>query len=501
MRWQTLKRMHHSTIRAMQEVRLRYLVQKQLYPFSPHYRQLFDEHNIDPASIKTLDDLRRVPFTTKQDLLPTPDNPRKSIDFILQPKPDLSNFPTARRIGLTVRALAHGPLSLRPLSAGKANVKKRLVDEYKPIFVTSTTGRSAERVFFSYSAYDLANLRESGLRIFDTVQTDPDGKALNVFPYSPHLAFWQVHSGATAARVFAISTGGGKSLGTPGHLVLLERIQPTMIIGVPSYIYHLLRSAVDTGHKCASLQTIILGAEKVPPGLKKKMRELVVALGSKEDVDILGTYGFTEAKCAWAEPPIKPGADEDPRYLTYPDREIWEVVDPETGEPVGEGEDGEIVYTPLDARGSVVFRYRTGDLIKGGLVWRAPCPHSGATVPRLATTIGRVSSLSKIKGTTMNLDALAHTLAGDDEVDEWAVDVKKDNDDPFGLDVLILHVALKAGLTPSDELKQRISHSVATSVEVTPNKIEFHDLKTLTRMIGLEDQLKETRFRDLRPKP
>ena len=84
------------------------------------------------------------------------------------------------------------------------------------------------------------------------------------------------------------------------------------------------------------------------------------------------TYGFTEAKMAWPECPYPEGAESAGFHL-YPDFGIIEIVDPKTGEPVGEGQPGEIVFTPLDARGTVVLRYRTGDLIDGGLVYE-PCP-------------------------------------------------------------------------------------------------------------------------------
>ena len=74
-------------------------------------------------------------------------------------------------------------------------------------------------------------------------------------------------------------------------------------------------------------------------------------------------------------------------FISIPISGIIEIVDPKTGEPVGEGQPGEIVFTPLDARGTVVLRYRTGDLIEGGLVYE-PCPHCGRHLPRL---VGRIS--------------------------------------------------------------------------------------------------------------
>jgi phenylacetate-coenzyme A ligase PaaK-like adenylate-forming protein len=75
-------------------------------------------------------------------------------------------------------------------------------------------------------------------------------------------------------------------------------------------------------------------------------------------------------------------------YHLYPDLGIVEIVDPETGAPKDDGQSGEIVFTSLDARGSCVLRYRTGDMIEGGLTYE-PCPYCRRTMPRL---LGRINS-------------------------------------------------------------------------------------------------------------
>ena len=87
---------------------------------------------------------------------------------------------------------------------------------------------------------------------------------------------------------------------------------------------------------------------------------------------MISTYGFTEAKMAWCEC-LFPVGSEPSGYHLYPDLGIVEVIDPETGALKDDGQPGEIVFTSLDARGSCVLRYRTGDLIEGGLTYE-PCP-------------------------------------------------------------------------------------------------------------------------------
>src|SRR5689334_15361854 len=216
--------------------------------------------------------------------------------------------------------------------------------------MTCTTGRSTESIAFTYSNHDLANLALAGKRIFEICKAEPDFRLLNAFPYAPHLAFWLTHYGGMEFNNFVASSGGGKVLGTDGQLRLMRQIRPHVLIGMPTFLYHVMQQAVEEGIKCPDLRRIVLGGEKVAPGTRCKLARLAGKLGAAS-IDIVATYGFTEAKMAWTECPCPAG--EQSGYHLYPDLGIFEVVDPKTGEAVGEGERGELVFTPLDSRGSV----------------------------------------------------------------------------------------------------------------------------------------------------
>src|SRR5690242_18187073 len=82
--WQALP---EKVVRELQAGKLRRYLRHTVLPFSSHYRDLFRAHNLSADSFRTLDDLRRVPFTSKSDLLNSPDSPRKIRDFILTPDP------------------------------------------------------------------------------------------------------------------------------------------------------------------------------------------------------------------------------------------------------------------------------------------------------------------------------------------------------------------------------------------------------------------------------
>ena len=107
--------------------------------------------------------------------------------------------------------------------------------------------------------------------------------------------------------------------------------------------------------------------------------------------------------------------------------EIYEIVDPESGEPVPEGETGEVVYTCLDGRGTVLLRYRTGDLAVGGMTSQ-PCPHCGSTVPRISNELRRVSNmkdlrLTKLKGSLIDLGAFSTLLRSISSIEEFQVEL------------------------------------------------------------------------------
>jgi phenylacetate-coenzyme A ligase PaaK-like adenylate-forming protein len=217
---------------------------------------------------------------------------------------------------------------------------------------------------------------------------------------------------------------------------------------------------------------------------------------------VLATYGLTESKQAWPECPF-PASGESGGYHLYPDLGIVEIVEPDTGKPVGVGEPGEIVFTPLDSRGSIVLRYRTGDHISGGLV-HEPCPHCGRSLPRLLGRISRVSdvrrlNIDKIKGTLVNFNDLEHLLDDMDEIGAWQIEIRKRNDDPLECDELVVHVA-PAKRVDEKKMMGKIEERFVSAAEIRPNRIEFHDAETLRDKQGVGRALKEEKVVDNRPK-
>jgi phenylacetate-CoA ligase len=481
--WQSLP---ERTIRQLQVEKLRRYLKEIVIPFSPRYRELFREHGLDADSIRSLDDLRRVPFTTKADLLNSPGHPQRAKEFIITPDQ---------------RVLSRKPnILLRALVRGRSRVQQELESKYRPIFLTSTTGRSSDPIPFLFTRHDLNNLAVTGRRVFEVCGARRDMRLLNMFPYAPHLAFWQTQYGGEAFGVFVASTGGGKVSGTEGQLRFIRKLKPDVLIGMPTFVYHVLRQAADENVACESLKRIVVGGEKIPEGMRRKLVSLARELGAKE-VDVVATYGFTEAKMAFAECPR--GIDEPScGYHLYPDLALLEVVDPKTGDPVPSGAPGELVFTPLDARGTVVLRYRTGDLIDGGLTYE-PCPNCGRCVPRLVGNISRRAEIremrvDKIKGTLVDFNELEHLLDDCAHVGAWQIELRKRDDDPLEVDELVIHVAKHNGVSET-QLVRELNERFVERAEIHPNRITFHSPDEMRALQGVGSELKERKLIDNRP--
>jgi phenylacetate-CoA ligase len=367
------------------------------------------------------------------------------------------------------------------------------------VHVIFTTGRTALPTQFVYAPPDMDRLHVIGKRIAEIVGILPDDRTLNVFPFAPHLAFWQAFAVGQANATLMLHTGGGKVMGTAGNVMALQRMQPNIIIGVPGYVYHMLRQAQSSGVRLEKLTRVCLGGERVPLPLKARLGELCEEMG-RPGVRVQSVWGFTESRQCWAEC-TPPDHDTTYGFHTYPDFEVFECIDPATGESVGPGERGEIVYSTVTGRGSCVLRYRTGDIAEDGIVYD-PCPGCGRIVPRVSTNLSRRSDitefqLTKIRGTSVDLNNFLPAMAEVADVVEWQLIVRKAHDDPDDLDEIVLHIAVRDGCDEA-ALKAMLTKKLLADTEVAPNVIDILPLARLEADLGLDTQLKELRIRDLR---
>jgi len=471
MDWKTLSYLSTRKIKNLQNKKLRYFIQYKI-PFSPYYNKLFKKNKIKFSDIKTIEDLKKIPFTTKEDIVPTKKE-KKHTNFILKPDKEL-----IKKYSSKFELLKY---SLNRNSA---------LREFNPVHMHLTTGRTANAVPFLYTAYDLEKLREAGRRMMDILKVGKDDKLVNAFPYAPHLAFWATFFAAEASGIFAVHTGGGRILGTDKIIKTIENTKASLLAFIPGYAYHMLREAKNKKADFSNVNKIFFGGERVSKGLRDKTKSMLKSLGSKNP-EIYATYAFTEGKVAWAE------CKENSGYHLYPDMEFIEIID-KNNENIGENEKGEIVYTALDFRGTVVLRYKTGDI---GSITNEKCT-CGRTVPRISSEIERSSevkefNLTKVKGTLVNLNSFFEIL-NIKEIEEWQVEIKKKNNDPYELDELIVYIAPKKSID-FIKLKSKLKNTLKDQLEITPQIIKM-DLNKLLDKLGMETELKEKRIIDNRTK-
>jgi len=481
--WQKLSHLPREEIKKLQDKKVSYFIKHQL-PYSPYYRELFKKNKIKFDEINSTDDLQKIPLSSKEDLAPTKENPTRMKNFILHPDEKLiKKYASKKELFSTLAKKIKGQ-----------DIKRELEWIYKPIHLHFTTGRSAAPTLFGYTAWDLELLKESGERLLSIINVSREQIAINAFPFSPHLAFWLAYYALAKIGMTSLNTGGGKVMGTQKIIDAIEKMKASLLIFIPGYGYHLLREANKQEKDFSSVKYVITGGERIGQGLRDKIRELLEKMGATMP-QIYATYAMTEGKTAWIQ------CSESTGYHTYPDLEFLEVVDKD-GNRVKEGEAGELVITLLGWRGSIVVRYRTGDMVKG--INYEPCPHCGLTIPQIFPDIQRSSQmkefqLTKVKGELINLNNIYPLLSGYKEIEEWQVEIRKKDNDPFEIDEMVLYVAPKKELKDWTSFEKKLITKFNYEVGVSPIIIK-ESLQKLLHRLGIDTELKEKRIIDIRPK-
>jgi hypothetical protein len=193
--------------RAYQSRVLSRFVKEQVYPYSAYYRRVFDDVGLNPDDINGVDDLAKIPLTSKHELLKTPENPDRPEEFVLTPPrlAALNAMDPEKRNAMFVE-----------MTQAERHDIEQFLWEYHPTHANHTTGRStsATPVYFTRrDCYDYAECcgRES---------INPFGvtMVLNPFTAVAHQAFWLFAIGHLAKGGRVIHTGGGKVAGTDGIL-------------------------------------------------------------------------------------------------------------------------------------------------------------------------------------------------------------------------------------------------------------------------------------------
>ncbi|OAG28569.1 phenylacetate--CoA ligase family protein [Thermodesulfatator autotrophicus] len=332
-------------LEAIQLKRLKDTVER-VYHLVPFYRKKFDEIGLKPQHIKSLDDLKNLPFTTKQDLR--------------------DNYPFG--------------LFAAPMD--------------QIVRIHSSSGTTGKPTVVGYTENDLRVWTEVMYRTYKMANVGPGDVVHNAYGYGLFTGGLGFHYGAEAVGAAVVPSSVGF---TKRQLMLLKDFGATILCCTPSYALHLAEVAREEGFdppKDFLLRAGFFGAEPASEGLRQAVAE---AWGIK----YFEAYGLSEI----IGPGVAASCPEGELHI-FEDHFIPEIINPETGEVLPEGQEGELVFTTLSKQGLPIIRYRTKDIAS---LYKAPCK-CGRTVLRMGRIVGRTDDMLIVSGVNVFPSQVEHVL-------------------------------------------------------------------------------------------
>lgn len=446
-------------------------------PFHPAFRKT----GVDPASLRTPDDLRRIPIVAKEEVRADP------TAFILQPGlPGVAPLHATAPLGRgRLLKYAWQAVTNRPREGSwrfrrptlREKITQRICREWLPIHFHASSGLTGESTPAGYTHHDITTILPelAASMLVRPDRPDPGAiyhewthRSMSLMPGAPHLAFFQPLFLKLLLGSSAFETFGGRVIPTERQIEIFSKGKFHGLAAVPSYLVYWLRRAaemVEAGRIPPFGDRFIgaaLGAEPVSAALRRRIHELAARLGAHPRFRIVETYGSTELKWAGAECAEESLIHLNPRFY------YWELLHPKTREPVAPGEPGVLVFSHIDWRGTVFIRYWTGDLIQGGLI-HDRCPKCGYTFVRMRGPIARAEKdFTKIKGTLVPLQGLVAGIRDTPGVRNCQVVLQREDRD--GRDRMTIRLLLEAGAN-ADGVSEAVRRNVRGATEVTPDEI------------------------------
>jgi len=373
-----METMPRAEIEALQSRRLKDLVQR-VYANVPFYKQKFDQVGIRPDELTGITQLTSLPFTKKTDLR--------------------DNYP----FGLFA------------------------VPREEVIRVHASSGTTGKPTVVGYTRDDLGVWAEVCARSLALSGAVPGDIFQNAYGYGLFTGGLGMHYGGELMGLTVVPVSGGN---TARQILLMQDFGSHIFSCTPSYALTIADALLDSGvdPSTLNLKSFVLGAE---PWNEAMRAEIEAKLG----VDAVNIYGLSEV--------IGPGVSNEcfeakDGLHVFEDHFIVEVVDPKTGEPIPDGETGELVFTTLTKQAFPIIRYRTGDLAS---VVREPCS-CGRTHARMSGVVGRVDDMLIIRGVNVFPSQIAEALVGIENITpHHQIVVTRDN----RLDVLEVQVEVSEG--------------------------------------------------------
>ena len=404
-------------ITALQIRRLRWTL-RHAWDRVPHYRRKFRSAGVHPDDFRSMEDLTRFPFTTKEDL-------RQTYPFGL--------FAVPREQVLRIHA-----------SSG-------------------TTGRAT---VVGYTAGDLAMWAEVGARSIRAAGGRPGDIVHVAYGYGLFTGGLGAHYGAERLGCTVIPMSGGQ---TERQVQMIQDLKPQIIMVTPSYMLAIADEFVRQGldPRRSSLLVGIHGAEPWTDAMRAEIEDRFA-------LDAVDIYGLSEV----IGPGVANECIETKDGLTiWEDHFLPEIVDPATGEPVPDGEIGELVFTSLTKEALPVIRYRTRDLTR-------LLPGTARSMRRMARITGRTDDMLIIRGVNVFPTQIEELILQDPRLaPHYVLEVRRDD----RLDRLDVVVEPKrdgdAARTAAEDAAIRLEQRIRDRVGVS-SRVRLAEVGAVVRSVG-----------------
>ncbi len=406
--------------RKLQEERLKYILQY-VYDRVPFYRKSFDKAGVKPLDFRRLSDLAKYPTVTKIDLR--------------------DNYPFG--------------LFARPMS-----------DIHR---LHASSGTPGKPIVAGYTKTDIETWAEVIARTLTCGLCTKDDVVQNAYGYGLFTGGLGIHYGAERVGATIIPISGGN---TKRQVMLMQDFGTTILTCTPSYALNIAEVAEAEGvdMKKLKLKGGCFGAEPWT-------NEMRANIESRLGISAIDIYGLTEV----IGPGVSSECQEKNGLHIFDDHFYPEILDPETLEPVPEGEKGELVFTSLTKEAFPVIRYRTRDITR---LTYEPCK-CGRTHVRMERVTGRTDDMLIIRGVNVFPTQIESVLLAIEETEpHYHIHVYREGN----LDLLEVWVELSVK-SFSDEIKgleslsKKIAHEIQSVIGVAC-KVKLVEPKTIERSEG-----------------